>query len=73
LVALAIVSFERKIVFKLKNRVIKLVENTGNGYQNFDRFRNRFLYVLRKQAAYAADPVYESLKIPADSWKKEKW
>ncbi|WP_288157490.1 hypothetical protein [Faecalibaculum rodentium] len=53
--------------------MIKLVENTGNGYQNFDRFRNRLLYVLRKQAAYAADPVYESLKIPADSWKKEKW
>lgn len=71
--ALAIVSFERKIVFKLKNRVIKLVENTGNGYQNFDRFRNRLLYVLRKKAAYTADPVYESLKIPADSWKKEKW
>lgn len=63
--ALAIVSFERKIVFKLKNRVIKLVENTGNG--------NRLLYVLRKKVGYTADPVYESLKIPADSWKKEKW
>lgn len=60
-------------IIERKNRVIKLVENTGNGYQNFDRFRNRLLYVLRKQAAYAADPVYESLKIPADSWKKEKW
>lgn len=60
-------------IIERKNRVIKLVENTGNGYQNFDRFRNRLLYVLRKKAAYAADPVYESLKIPADPWKKEKW
>lgn len=32
-----------------RNRIIKIIKNTANGYKNWPRFRNRVLYVLNRR------------------------
>ena len=40
-----------------KNGVLKLLKKGSMGYKNWDRFRNRCLYVLRKSATYRLNPI----------------
>ena len=40
------------VLMENRNGIIKVVTNTANGYSNFPRFRNRLLYVMRKDACY---------------------
>ena len=44
-----------------RNKYIKIILKLANGYSNFDRFRNRALYVLNKRQGYSetviANPV----------------
>ena len=37
-------------IIKSRNSIVKLIKITGNGYVNFARFRNRFIYCLNKNA-----------------------
>ena len=52
--------FSRKInngIAENKNRTLKLIKNHSNGYRNWERFRNRSLYVLNDDATYNLYPV----------------
>lgn len=40
-----------------RNSIIKTVKKTSNGYTNWNRFRNRNLYVLRKNSAPTLNPI----------------
>lgn len=40
-----------------KNRTLKLLKNNSNGYKNWDRFRNRSLYVLNEDDTYHLNPI----------------
>ena len=40
-----------------KNRTLKLLKNNSNGYKNWDRFRNRSLYVLNENDTYHLNPI----------------
>ena len=40
-----------------KNRILKLLKNNSNGYKNWDRFRNRALYVLNENETYHLNPI----------------
>lgn len=40
-----------------RNSIIKTVKKAANGYTNWNRFRNRLLYVLRKNSAPRLNPV----------------
>lgn len=42
-----------------RNGILKLIKKNANGYTNWDRFRNRCLYVLRKQEKAALEPLEE--------------
>ncbi len=51
---------ERKInngIAENKNRNLKILKNNSNGYRNWERFRNRGLYVLNKDATYHLNPL----------------
>lgn len=46
---------EKKIsnaIIENRNKSIKTIKRNGNGYTNWDRFRNRVMYSLNKSAAY---------------------
>lgn len=47
-------------VIERKNKTIKILKNTANGFTNFKRFRARVLYVLRAQPSFSLDPAYPS-------------
>ena len=51
-------------IIENRNKVIKCIKHNANGYTNWFRFRNRVLYVLRKDATFSLEP----LEIP---WKKQ--
>ncbi len=40
-----------------KNRTLKRLKNNSNGYKNWDRFRNRSLYVLNENDTYHLNPI----------------
>ena len=40
-----------------RNSIIKTIKKNANGYTNWDRFRNRCLYVLRRSAAPRLNPI----------------
>lgn len=46
-------------VIERKNGILKLIKKAGCGYRNWDRFRNRCLYVLRKNSSYILNPIDE--------------
>ena len=46
-------------VIERKNGVLKLLKKGSMGYKNWDRFRNRCLYVLRKDANFRLAPIDE--------------
>lgn len=43
-------------IIENRNKYIKAVRNNANGYTNWKRFRNRILYVLRKDATFSLFP-----------------
>lgn len=52
-------TIERKInngIIENKNRTLKLLKNNSSGYKNWERFRNRALYVLNDDATYYLNP-----------------
>jgi len=40
-----------------RNAIIKTIKKPANGYANLDRFRNRCLYVLRRNSYPLLNPV----------------
>ena len=53
---------EKKInngIIENKNRTLKLLKNNASGYKNWERFRNRALFVLNKDATYYLNPIKE--------------
>ena len=43
-------------IIENKNAIIKCVKKNANGFTNWDRFRNRILYVLNKEETYSLYP-----------------
>ena len=55
-----VVISERKLntgILESRNSIIKTIKKNSNGYSNWDRFRNRCLYVLRRDAAPRLNPI----------------
>lgn len=48
-----------------RNKIIKCIKHNANGYTNWFRFRNRLLYVLRKEETFHLEPM----EVP---WRKKK-
>ena len=46
-----------------RNSIIKTIKKAANGYTNWDRFRNRCLYVLRKSSRPLLNPVIPPKKV----------
>ena len=40
-----------------RNSILKTIKKSSNGYTNWDRFRNRCLYVLRKSSVPSLNPI----------------
>lgn len=57
-------------IIENRNAIIKCVKKNANGYRNWDRFRNRIMYVLDPKATYALNPMYQSKQI---SQKRLEW
>lgn len=45
-----------------RNAILKCIKKNSNGYSNWDRFRNRCLYVLRKDAVPLLNPITNERK-----------
>jgi transposase len=45
-----------------RNKVIKQLKFNSNGYQNWDRFRNRVMFVTNSDATYRLNPIKEDQK-----------
>jgi Transposase and inactivated derivatives len=43
-------------IIENRNKVIKQMKHNSNGFKSWDRFRNRALYVLNKDATYRLNP-----------------
>ena len=54
-------------IMENRNSILKCIKKNANGYSNWERFRNRCLYVLRKDAL----PLLNPIKIPAKRKKEE--
>lgn len=50
-----------------RNKIIKNVKRTANGYSNWRRFRNRLLYMLNPNNTYSLTPDQSMI-----DWKKKK-
>ena len=48
-------------IIENRNKIIKNIKHSSNGYKNFDRFRNRILYSPRNDSVYRLIPVEEQL------------
>lgn len=60
-------------IIENRNAIIKCIKKNANGYTNWDRFRNRVLYVLDKKATYSLNPFEEeSPSHSSDSKDKKK-
>ena len=46
-------------LMECKNSLLKTIKKNSCGYQNWDRFRNRCLYVLRPDALPLLNPIEE--------------
>ena len=44
-------------IIENRNAIIKCIKKNANGYTNWDRFRNRVLYVLDKDANFLMNPI----------------
>ena len=44
-------------IIENRNKIIKQMKHNSNGYRNWDRFRNRALYVLNEDTTYHLNPM----------------
>lgn len=44
-------------IIENRNKVIKQLKHNSNGYKNWERFRNRALYVLNEDATFRLNPI----------------
>lgn len=49
-------------IIENRNKVIKLIKHSSNGYLNWERYRNRILYCLNKDAVYRMYPIKNNTK-----------
>lgn len=49
-------------IIENRNKVIKQLKHNSNGYKNWNRFRNRALFVLNEDATFRLNPVIEQRK-----------
>lgn len=54
-------------IIENRNKIIKCLKNNANGYTNWERFRNRILYVLDPETSHSLEPIY-----PSKAVKKQK-
>lgn len=54
-----------------RNRIVKIILRLANGYTNFNRFRNRVLYVLNKYETYS-EKILDVHKIRKTGTLKKK-
>lgn len=59
-------------IIENRNAIIKCLKKNANGFTNWERFRNRTLYVLNKESSFMMMPTYPSNKIDKSSRKKGK-
>lgn len=50
-------------IIENKNAIIKCVKKNANGYTNWERFRNRIMYVLDPKATYSLYPIQNENKV----------
>lgn len=46
-----------------RNSIIKCIKKNANGYTNWDRFRNRTMYVLDKDATFSLNPIIKDSSV----------
>lgn len=44
-------------IIENRNKIIKCIKNNANGYANWNRFRNRVMYVLDPSKAFKLEPI----------------
>lgn len=44
-------------IIENRNAIIKCIKKNANGYSNWERFRNRLMYVLDKDSTYSLNPI----------------
>lgn len=49
-------------IIENRNAIIKCIKKNANGYTNWERFRNRLMYVLDKDATYTLNPIIAEKK-----------
>lgn len=49
-------------IIENRNAIIKCIKKNANGYTNWERFRNRLMYVLDKDATYTLNPIITEKK-----------
>lgn len=47
-------------IIENRNKVIKQLKHNSNGYKNWERFRNRTLYVLNEDATFRLNPTNQN-------------
>ena len=57
-------------IIENKNSIIKTIKKNANGYTNWNRFRNRIMYVLDTEATFRAEPLSLS-KSKSSQWLRE--
>lgn len=48
-------------IIENRNSICKCIKKNANGYHNWDRFRNRLMYVLDKDATYSLNPIHSNV------------
>lgn len=49
-------------IIENRNSIIKCIKKNANGYRNWERFRNRLMYILDKDAHYSLNPIIKEVK-----------
>lgn len=50
-------------IIENRNKVIKQLKHNSNGYKNWERFRNRTLFVLNEDAKFRINPIIEKKNV----------
>ena len=51
-------------IIENRNKIIKCLKHNANGFVNWQRFRNRAMYVLDPEIQPSAEPIYSSKAVP---------
>ena len=62
-------------IIENRNKIIKNVKHNSNGYHNWNRFRNRLMYILDPDAGYRiiANPLMVEMKRTLNKKNYELW